>query len=126
MHFGFISPPVPGHLNPFAALGRGLAVGATRVTGFNLADFEDGSRREGLEFVTIGESDHPAGSLPISLAELAKLQGMAALRFTVEAIRKTTEMFGRDLPAAIERSGIDALLVDQTEPIGGAVAEHLK
>ena len=126
MHFGIISPPVPGHLNPFAALGRELIDRGHRVTVFHMADLADRMRSEGLEFVTIGETDHPAGSLPISLAQLARLDGMAALKFTVEAIRKTTQMFGRDVPAAIERTGIDALLVDQTEPIGGAVAEHLK
>ena len=34
-------------------------------------------------------------------------------------------MVCRDAPDAIRRAGIDALLVDQMEPAGGAVAEHL-
>jgi MGT family glycosyltransferase len=34
-------------------------------------------------------------------------------------------MICRDAPAAIKEEGIDMLLVDQTEPAGGTVAEHL-
>jgi MGT family glycosyltransferase len=34
-------------------------------------------------------------------------------------------MLCRDGPAAIRRAGVDLLLVDQMEPAGGAVAEHL-
>jgi len=80
---------------------------------------------QGLEFIAVGQSDHPSGSLPQSLARLGQLDGLAALRFTIQAIRRTTEMMCRDAPNAIRDNGIDALLVDQTEPAGGTVAEHL-
>ncbi len=90
-----------------------------------MADTRERVRTEGLEFAPIGQSDHPPGSLPESLARLGRLQGFAALRFTIAAVRKTTEMLGRDAPAAIRIAGIDMLLVDQTEPGGGTVADHL-
>jgi UDP:flavonoid glycosyltransferase YjiC (YdhE family) len=35
-------------------------------------------------------------------------------------------MICRDAPTAIQRAGIDLLLVDQTEPAGGSVGEHLQ
>jgi zeaxanthin glucosyltransferase len=126
MHYGIVSPPVPGHLHPFAALGRELIARGHRVTVIQMADVEEPVRAEGLEFLAVGQSDHPRGSLPESLARLGRLQGFAALRFTVEAVRKTTEMLCRDAPAAIRAAGIEALLVDQMEPGGGAVAEHLQ
>jgi MGT family glycosyltransferase len=63
--------------------------------------------------------------LPISLKELGQRKGLSALRFTINAVAKTSEMVCRDGPAAIKAAGIDALLVDQMEPAGGAVAEHL-
>jgi zeaxanthin glucosyltransferase len=126
MHLGVVSPPVPGHLHPFGALGRELIARGHRVTLFHMPDLAERVRKEELEFVAIGESDHPLGSLPVSLQRLGQLDGLAALRFTIEAIRKTTEMMCRDLPAAIEKSGVHALLVDQTEPAGGTVADHLK
>lgn len=125
MHFGIISPPVPGHLHPFGALGRELIARGHRVTLFHIPDLEEQARREELEFIAIGESDHPRGSLSESLRRLSALSGMKALRFTIEAIRKTTEMLCRDGPGAIRAAGVEFLLVDQTEPAGGSIAEHL-
>jgi zeaxanthin glucosyltransferase len=124
-HFGIISPPVSGHLNPFCALGRELQSRGHRVTVFHMVDVEAKIRSEGLDFCVIGQSDHPLGSFPESTAQLGKLSGLAALQFTIHAIQRTTEMFCRDAPAAIQAAGIDMLLVDQTEPAGGTVAEHL-
>ena len=125
MHFGILSPPVPGHLHPFGALGRELIARGHQATLFHMPDVEERARREGLGFAPIGESDHPAGSLPASLATLARLSGLPALRFTIEAVRKTTEMLCRDAPAALRAAGVHFLLVDQTEPAGGSIAEHL-
>jgi len=125
MHFGIVTPPVQGHLHPFGALGRELISRGHRATVFHMADLEPRVRAEHLDFISIGQSDHPPGSLPQSLAALGQLQGLGALRFTIEAVRKTTEMFCRDAPAAVRDAGIDMLLVDQTEPGGGTVAEHL-
>jgi zeaxanthin glucosyltransferase len=124
-HFGIISPPVPGHIHPFAALGRELVARGHRVTYFQMVDLEEKIRSEGLEFHPIGESDHPRGSLPESLAELGRLKGLAALRFTIRAVARTSVMVCRDLPGAIRATGVEALLIDQMEPAGGAVAEHL-
>ena len=53
------------------------------------------------------------------------MKGLAALRFTIRQVARTSVMVCRDAPDAIRRAGIDALLVDQMEPAGGAVAEHL-
>lgn len=125
-HFGIICPPVPGHLNPFLALARELQRRGHRVTVVHMPDLEARVRAEQVDFVSIGASDHPAGSLPRSLSDLGRLSGLAALRFTVRAIAKTTEMICRDAPKAVLDAGVDMLLVDQTEPAGGCVAEHLR
>jgi zeaxanthin glucosyltransferase len=124
-HFGIISPPVHGHIHPLAALGRELVQRGHRVTYFQMADLEEKIRSEGLEFQVIGARDHPRGSLPESLAQLGRLKGLAALRFTIRAVARTSVMVCRDLPDAIRAAGVEALLVDQMEPAGGAVAEHL-
>jgi zeaxanthin glucosyltransferase len=125
MHFGIISPPVPGHLHPFGALGRELIARGHRVTLFHMPDVEERARREGLEFAAIGARDHPAGSLAESLARLTRLNGLAALRFTIEAVAKTTEMFCREGPAALDGAGVDFLLADQTEAVGATLAQRL-
>lgn len=124
-HFGIISPPVPGHINPFTALGRELKSRGHRVTIFHMADIAEKVRAEGIEFETIGQSDHPPGALADFRRRLGLLDGFAALRHTIEAARRSTIMFLRDGPGALERAGVDALLVDQTEPSGGTLAEHL-
>jgi zeaxanthin glucosyltransferase len=125
MHFGVISPPVPGHIHPFGALGRELQARGHRVTLVHMPDVEERVRREELEFAPIGAGDHPPGSLPESLAQLTRLSGLAALRFTIDAIRQTTEMLCRDAPEALRDAGVGFLLVDQTEPAGGSIAERL-
>jgi zeaxanthin glucosyltransferase len=124
-HYGIICPPVRGHLNPFLALAQELQRRSHRVTVFQMPDLESGVRAEEVDFIPIGVKDHPVGSLPQSLAELGRLSGLSALRFTVRAVAKTTEMTCRDAPGAIRAAGVDMLLVDQTEPAGGSVAEHL-
>src|ERR1700675_4214687 len=89
-----------------------------------MPDLETSVRAEQVDFVAIGVIDHPAGSLPQSLAELGRLSGLAALRFTVRAVAKTTEMICRDAPRAIRDAGVEVLLVDQTEPAGGSIPRY--
>ena len=124
-HFGIISPPVSGHIHPMAALGRELIARGHRVTYLQVIDLEDKIGSEELEFAPIGIEDHPRGSLPRSLEQLGQRAGLSALRFTIDAVARMSTAMCRDAPAAIRAAGIDALLVDQMEPAGGAVAEHL-
>ena len=125
MHFGIVSPPVSGHLDPLSALGRELIARGHRVTCLQLLDLEDKVVAQGLEFAPIAQQDFPRDSLPRWLAELGRLKGLAALRFTINAVARTSVGVCRDAPDAIRRAGIEALIVDQMEPAGGAVAEHL-
>jgi zeaxanthin glucosyltransferase len=126
VHFGILSPPVSGHLHPFGALGRELIARGHQVTLLHMADLEPRARKEGLSFIVLGQSSHPPGTLPQSLATLGKLDGLAALRFTIKEVAATTRMMLRDGPAAICHAGIEALLVDQTEPAGAAIAGRLR
>src|SRR5262249_56468841 len=54
-----------------------------------------------------------------------KHEGLAALRCGIRGIVKKSQMLFRDGPAAIRDEGVDSLIVDQIEPAGGTVAEHL-
>jgi zeaxanthin glucosyltransferase len=125
VHYGIITPPVSGHIHPFGALGRELIARGHRVTLLHMEDVRASAIQEGVEFAPLGESDHPPESLGRSLTELGRRKGLGALRFTIEAVCRTTEMICRDAPAVLEARGIDRLLVDQTEPAGGTVADHL-
>jgi zeaxanthin glucosyltransferase len=125
IHFGIVTPPVPGHIHPFAALGRELIARGHRVTCFQLADLEQKIVEEGLEFHRVGVGDFPPGSLRGWLDALGRRKGFAALRYTIGAACRMTAMTCRELPNAVGTAGVDALLVDQMEPAGGAVAERL-
>jgi zeaxanthin glucosyltransferase len=125
-HFGIISPPVAGHLDPFCAIGRELTGRGHRVTVFHMADVGPKVLRERLEFAVIGHIDHPVGTLPRTLGTIGKLSGVSAMRYTVQAAARSSEMFLRDLPGALKASKVNVLLVDQMEPGGASVADYMR
>ncbi len=125
-HFGIICPPYSGHLNPLSALGRELIARGHGVTVLQISDLESKVRSEGLEFYSIGDSLYQPGSLAASFQELTQLSEVAALRYSVEFCRHMTEIICEDAPTAIEAAGIDALLVDQLEPVGQTIAQFLR
>jgi MGT family glycosyltransferase len=122
---GILSFSSPGHYYPLTALGRRLQTRGHEVVYFQVADLERPIRAAGLEFRQIGREDFPPGSLRARDEELGKLTGLAALRYGLRGIRLKSMMLFRDAPDAIRHEGIDALIVDQIEPAGGTVAEHL-
>lgn len=124
-HFGIICPPYPGHLNPQAALGRELRSRGHQVTCLQISDLELKVRSEGLDFVEIGQSLYQPGSLAEMFEQLAKLSGIEALQYSVEFCRHIAEIICQDAPAAIAKAGIEALIVDQLEPVGETIAESL-
>jgi zeaxanthin glucosyltransferase len=124
-HFGIICPPYPGHLNPLSALGRELQKRGHRVTILQISDLEAKIRLEGLEFCSIGETIYQPGSLAASFKQLTQYSEIEALRYSVDFCRHITEILCQDAPAAIQTTGIEALLVDQLEPVGQSVAQAL-
>jgi zeaxanthin glucosyltransferase len=124
-HFGVFCPPVPGHVNPFCALGRTLVRRGHRVTVFHMEDLAPAIEEEGLSFVGLRDERFPPGALSDFTAKLASLQGMNSLRFTIEGACRIARLILDHAPAAVQTAAVDALLVDQNEPAGGTVAEHL-
>ena len=124
-HFGIICPAESGHLNTFLPLGKELLNRGHRVTLIASPDAEKKTIAAGLEFKAIGEDMFPLGSLKERFAELGKLSGFAALKYTVELFKKTATSVLRDAPEVIKENGIEALLVDQTSSEGGTVAEFI-
>ena len=90
-----------------------------------MPDLEAKARSEELGFLPVGESDYPPGTLQKSLTALGRLDGLAALRYTIGKVAQATRMLLRDAAEPMRRASIDALLVDQTEPAGGTLAERL-
>jgi UDP:flavonoid glycosyltransferase YjiC (YdhE family) len=91
---------------------------------YGIADCEERVRAAGVEFYRIGEQDYPPGTLRKLDERLGELKGQATFRFTVERVKNTARMILREGPAAVRKSGVKALLVDEAD-MGGNVAEHL-
>jgi MGT family glycosyltransferase len=125
-HFGIFCPPITGHINPLAALGRTLTGRGHRVTIFQVAELSSKICSEQLEFVPLGSDFFPVGSLAESIDKLSALSGTASLKYAIECARRVSHLILEVAPDAVRAAGIDALLVDQNEPAGGSVAEHLK
>ncbi len=124
-HFGIICPPVTGHLNPMTTLGYELLGRGHKVTVVGILDAEKKADAAGLEFKAIALSECPYGTMTQFSDDLGKLSGLAALRYTINWIQKSTAIFLQQAPKVIKNAGIEALLVDQVSPAGGTVAEYL-
>jgi UDP:flavonoid glycosyltransferase YjiC (YdhE family) len=122
---GILSFSSPGHYYPLTALGRRLQARGHEVVYFQVADLERPIREAGLRFHLIGRDDFPPGSLRARDEEVGKLEGRAALRCGLRGIQQKAMMLFRDAPEAIRGERVDSLVVDQIEPAGGTVADHL-
>jgi zeaxanthin glucosyltransferase len=108
----FISPPVPGHLNPMTTLARKLRARNHDVVFVSLPDGETAVRAAGLPFLPCAAKEYPRGSLVERLRRLSKLQGEEALRDTLQNVAARTEAMLNSLPAVLTAAGVDAVVVD--------------
>jgi zeaxanthin glucosyltransferase len=123
-HIGLICPAA-SHLNPMCTLGRALQRRGYQVSLIALPDAQAKAEAAGLGYIPIGTSDFPIGSMARLGAELGRLKGIRAVRFTIATLLRGSEVILRDAPDAITTARVDALLVDQVSFAGGTVAEKL-
>ncbi|WP_341525303.1 glycosyltransferase [Nostoc sp. UHCC 0302] len=124
-HFGVLCLASAGHLNPMTTLARELQQRGHRVTLFGVPDVRPQALIAGIEFWPIGESEFPAGSMPQLFAQLGKLSGLPAMRYTVNWFKQVSTMTFRDVPPAIKAAGVEALLIDQAVVGAGSIADFL-
>jgi zeaxanthin glucosyltransferase len=117
-------PPIPGHMNPATTLGRELARRGHEVTVYAFPDGREKADATGLAFHPVGENAFPAGEVKRRTAELGKLQGFRALRYTVTWFRAASEAWMRELPALLRDHQTDLLLADQTVSGALTAGEH--
>jgi zeaxanthin glucosyltransferase len=125
-HFAVSCPPLPGHLNPFCALGRTLVRRGHRVTVFGIADMESMVRAEGLGFAPLGLEEFPIGSMTPAINALKGQQGFRATLFVIREASRILRLILQHAPSALQREGVDVVLADQNEPAAASVAEHLR
>jgi zeaxanthin glucosyltransferase len=127
MRIGFLSLPVPGHLNPMTALARKLQSRGHDVVLVSLADVALFVEAAGLPFVPCSETAYPAGSLSKLVRRLSELSGEEALHFTVNSMMKgyTASLF-ESLPETLSKAGVDGLVLDQYQPYVELIPMHLR
>jgi zeaxanthin glucosyltransferase len=103
MKFGFICPPVPGHLNAFTSLAR-----QTQVRDHDVV-FLYSLGAGGLPFVR-GELDEQ--QFTERRAEISKRQGEDALKSSMGFIMALSESMIKSLPGIVKANQIDALVID--------------
>src|SRR5690348_3743118 len=102
MKIGFICPNFPGHINPMTALARHLQARNHDVVFLYLPS------ANGLPCVP-GEPDD---NINANRGKISKLEGQAAIEFYCGAAAKKTEAIFKSLPKMVEKTGIEALIID--------------
>lgn len=123
-HFAVITPPFYSHVRALEALAQQLMARGHRITFIQQAEACTLLSDKRIAFYAVSARSHPPGSLARTLALAARPSGMGILRM-IDNLAYTTDMLCRELPAALEKNGVDGVIVDQMEPSGGLVAEML-
>lgn len=124
-HYGLICPSSTGHLNTMFPLGKELQKRGHRVTLLGMLDVESKTLASGLEFKVLGESQFPKGRMSEILTNIGKLNGLEALRYTIDWIKEEAYVLLNDGPTTIQEIGVEALLVDQASLGGEVIANFL-
>ena len=127
MRIGFLSLPVPGHVNPMTSLARKLQSRGHDVVFLSLVDTAPFVEAAGLPFVPCSETIYPAGSIDQFVRRLSQLSGEDALRFTVNTMMKgyTASLF-ESLPDTLSKAGVDGIVLDQYQPHVELIPMHLR
>src|SRR5215475_14235700 len=127
MRIGFVSLPVPGHLNPMTTLARKLQSRGHDVVFISLTDVAPFVEAAGLPFVPCSETAYPVGSMSKLVRRLSELSGEDALHFTINAMMKgyTASLFA-SLPDTLSKAGVDAIVLDQYQPYVELIPMHLR
>jgi len=125
-HIGLVTLELSGHLNPSTTLARELMARGHRVTLFARVDAEAKARAVGLGFEALGAAAFPLGSRAAAADELGRLDGAAALRYTLRLLSEEANVLLSDAPERLRAAGLDLLLIDEITPAAEAVAEVLR
>jgi zeaxanthin glucosyltransferase len=105
MKIGFICPNLPGHINPMSALARHLQARGHDVV------FLYSSSANGLPCIPGDKRDDMNANRP----EMSMLEGNEALARYCGIAAKETEAIFKSLPRLLEKTGVEALLLDPVQ-----------
>src|SRR5260221_1043602 len=111
MKIAFISPPVPGHLNPMTTLARKLQSRNHDVVFISWPDAEPSVRAADLTFLPCAVKELAAAPLK-ERPRWLELEGEEALRAALQNAAARTEAMLNALPATLTAAGVDAVVLD--------------
>jgi zeaxanthin glucosyltransferase len=116
---------LPCHLNPSIALCHELKKRGHKVTLFSTVDAQRKAIEAGLEFVAIGESKFPVGSIKHEFKRLGELKGLSAIKSMINLYERLTRAMLAYAPEKIRQTQVDALIIDQSLLEGATIAEFV-
>ncbi|WNW10727.1 glycosyltransferase [Pseudomonas sp. DTU_2021_1001937_2_SI_NGA_ILE_001] len=122
-HFAVVAPAYYSHFQAFQALAVELIERGHRVTFFQQADARVWLSDARIGFHALGRSTHGPGCLADSLRRAGQPCHPLGLKRLIDQLVSSTAMLCAELPAALARQGIDAVLCDEMEAAGALVAE---
>lgn len=122
-HFAVVAPAFQSHFSVLAALALALIERGHRVTFLHRPDAAAFISDARIGFHPIGAASLPPGSLAAAMRRAANPGSPVGLRRVIVDMADNTAMLCRELPAALDTLGIDAVIADQMEAAGGLVAE---
>lgn len=126
-HFGILSSPLTGHLNPILSVAYELKKRGHQITVFGILELQNKVKLAGdLDFYPIGEEKYPQGAQTKIFARQGKSIGLAGVRNIYKIFHKFTEINLVEAIAAIETSNVDTLIIDQALIEGETIASSLK
>ena len=126
MHIALVCPELHGHMNPMATLGQELVRRGHRVSLVGSPWAQAKADACGFEFLPVGIPEHQSGEAQAEFDALARMKGLAALRFTAYLLQRATTIFLRDAPDQFRARSVQGVIVDQVSPAGAALADVLK
>jgi zeaxanthin glucosyltransferase len=113
MRIGFVSLPLPSHLNPMTALGRKLKSPGHEVIFIGVPDAESAVRAATLDFVPFCEKEYPLGEFDRQRGKVATLHGLDVVRYTCrDLLPGLLESALEHMPQKIAETGVEALVLD--------------
>ena len=126
-HFGILSLPLTGHLNPILSLAYELEQRGHHITVFSILDVEDKVKQFGdFNFHPIGQQKYPLGTQKKITKSQGKLTGLAGAKNIFKLCQAIAELHFDEAIAAIKTSNIDILIIDQSLLEGETLASLLK
>ncbi len=125
-HFGILSRPDIGHLNPMLALASELKKRHHKITFIQIPDNQKQIVSSGFQCKLIGKSKFPLGWLERINSQRGQLTKIEAIRYAVNSyVLPLAKVNLTETPKIIKENRIDVLLIDQLVSEGGTIAEYL-